>query len=445
MDMNTILGYFGAMLLILITGAILYMISAAVFKFGPFLPFCSKHLDICKHSGICINLPDDDYRCDACNNGWKGKDCDEVDRDVVSNRPCEKDDPCEHGSTCKNIDTNSDGIMDDYECDCSEIKDGMEWEGKQCNDIPNNLTVNNDDNDDDDYDPKCNKADGEKRLGFKKCESTGKCIKEYKIHCKDACTPTTWHHRWCPEKEKCIDRSKESCPSDDDDDESNHCSKSERWNYSIKKCECDTNFNCRRWSAADGPGGTVSAGCKFTPAVQAVNATCKDSTGAADATCTTAVKDQVTCEAAKGANSAACSFTAEVAPVAATCTGPDSKCSTGTASPKECNAITKPTTGAKNPGSNLSTDGNKDNCHRAKCCEWDDAKKSCDQYKWFENHSSGRRGRHRRRGRVGHRDWDRDRDRDWDRDWDRDRDRDWDDDWYRHRGDGFVVGGFSEY
>ena len=170
-------------------------------KIGPFKLFCEidSNKDICQNNGTCISLSQSDYRCDGCDSGWKGKDCYEVDSSVVSERPCEKDKPCKHDSKCTDIDTTGNGIMNDYECECSNIDNTeIPWEGKDCNDIPQDL--------ENDFDSRCD-VNGVKRYGYKQCPLLNdQCIKDYDINCPNACVPPTELYAWCPDLDKCVNR-----------------------------------------------------------------------------------------------------------------------------------------------------------------------------------------------------------------------------------------------
>jgi len=244
MEMTNILGYIGVLISILITGAIFYIIAAALFKFGPFLPFCSKHIDICKHNGTCINMPDSDYRCDSCDRGWTGKECDEPDETVIGMRPCSIDpDRCFHNGICLNVDKDGDGIMDDFRCNHCD----KGWSGKTCNDPDENIEI----------DEECNADDGERQPGLQYCPSLRECVSNWDLNCPDAC-PGTFDTIWCPELQRCINRltSDIPCPSLIEVIEEVDCQRSERWSNSIDDCECDPTFDCNQWSASGISGGS---------------------------------------------------------------------------------------------------------------------------------------------------------------------------------------------
>ena len=174
-----------------------------------FTPFCeeSNNQNICQNNGTCVSispsgfsLSRSDYYCSGCDNGWKGKKCDEVDLIVVSERPCEKDKPCKNDSKCTNVDTTGDGVMDDYECECTNIDNTTPWIGKDCNTVPDELEKY--------FDSPKGDEDGVKQYGYKFCPILNTCVKDYDINCPDACTPPTDFKAWCPDIggdiDKCI-------------------------------------------------------------------------------------------------------------------------------------------------------------------------------------------------------------------------------------------------
>jgi len=241
MDNSNIVEYvslflFSIVIIIVIAYSIMYILGK-----GPFKPFCDIHSDICKHNGTCISLSHETYKCESCDSGWTGPDCDKPDVSVISKRPCSIDpDRCFHNGICTNIDLNGNGIMDDFKCNHCDTG----WKGKTCNEPDGNF----------DIDIECNSEGGEKQKDLKFCESRNKCFStnDWDINCPEAC-PGSGITMWCPDFNKCINRVLgEVCPSFEIDLYDRDCRKSERWNNSINDCECDSTFDCDRISLDSG-------------------------------------------------------------------------------------------------------------------------------------------------------------------------------------------------
>jgi len=216
----------------------------------------SCHENPCLHDGKCNNEYWDGYNC-TCTGDWSGDNCDEATDVGLSKRPCHNN-PCYHDAKCTDIDENADGIFEDYECECPEIKGlpGQHWDGVNCNDFPSSVTV-------DDYSKECftdvGKTDSQKEY-LKKCEEEEKCSDPNKMmmNCKHNCNDSLTH-KWCKDNNTCVDRFNEDDVRECDSlwrdkrevherhgDNRKKCEEdpSTKWDYHEHVCSCNSNLNC---------------------------------------------------------------------------------------------------------------------------------------------------------------------------------------------------------
>ena len=214
-----------------------------------FLPYCERDLpNPCKNGGKCISDGHWDYDCN-CLDGWDGPTCSSINREDIENRPCRKDgiNPCFHNAKCTDVDTDHDGLYDDFTCECPDIRgtDGQyKWEGKTCNDFPEDLDSSLYNEED------CSiavdgKSERENRM-LRYCQDNDRCYRWDKLpmKCKTDCdnAGTTI---WCDATDRCIDNADpiaiEACdslvdiPYPGEDRNDGRLSESER-----KQCELDS-------------------------------------------------------------------------------------------------------------------------------------------------------------------------------------------------------------
>lgn len=219
---------------------IIVVVSLGYARKGFFPSDCDKNPSPCLNGATCKDEWWDGYKC-TCTEDWEGTKCETASTKGKNKRPCHSK-PCYHDAKCTDIDENTDGIFENYECGvdgiCPEIKGlpGKHWGGPDCNDFPSGVS-------DTDYSTYCftdvGKTDSQKEY-LKQCKKENKCSDPNKMmmNCKHNCNDS-FTHRWCKDNNTCVDRFNRDDVRDCDSLWRDRMEEHDRHSENREKCEED--------------------------------------------------------------------------------------------------------------------------------------------------------------------------------------------------------------